>query len=64
MIYAKEGWQSDDRATPSVRFEKMKESRTMLLLHADSARVLDELIARAITRPELMKKHTVRDCIR
>jgi dihydropyrimidinase len=39
--------------------EKMKEYGTMLLVHAESARVLDELIARHHT-PELMKKYGAR----
>ena len=45
MIYESEGWQSDDRAMFGT-LEKMKEYGTMLLVHAESARVLDELIAR------------------
>ena len=55
MIYASEGWQSDDRAMYST-LEKMKEYGTMLLVHAESARVLDELIERFHT-PEMMKKY-------
>jgi dihydropyrimidinase len=55
MIYESEGWQSDDRALFGT-LEKMKEYGTMLLVHAESARVLDELIARHHT-PELMKKY-------
>ena len=55
MIYESEGWQSDDRALFST-LEKMKEFGTMLLVHAESSRVLDELIARNHT-PELMKQH-------
>ncbi len=55
MIYESEGWQSDDRAMFGT-LEKMKEYGTMLLVHAESARVLDELIARHHT-PELMKKY-------
>jgi len=55
MIYESEGWQSDDRALFGT-LEKMKELGTMLLVHAESARVLDELIERHHT-PELMKKH-------
>src|SRR5713101_9194461 len=39
--------------------EKMKEYGTMLLVHAESARVLDELIARHHT-PELMEKYGAR----
>jgi dihydropyrimidinase len=55
MIYESEGWQSDDRALFGT-LEKMKDYGTMLLVHAESARVLDELIARSHT-PELMKKY-------
>jgi len=55
MIYESEGWQSDDRAMFGT-LEKMKEYGTMLLVHAESARVLDELIARHHT-PELMKEY-------
>src|SRR5687768_2988934 len=45
MIYESEGWQSDDRALFGT-LEQMKEHGAMLLVHAESARVLDELIAR------------------
>ncbi|MDB4913641.1 MAG: D-hydantoinase [Gemmatimonadetes bacterium] len=55
MIYESEGWQSDDRALYGT-LEKMKEHGAMLLVHAESSRVLDELIARHHT-PELMKQH-------
>ncbi len=55
MIYESEGWQSDDRALYGT-LEKMKELGAMLLVHAESSRVLDELIARHHT-PELMKQH-------
>ena len=55
MIYESEGWQSDDRALFGT-LEQMKEHGTMLLVHAESSRVLDELIARHHT-PELMKQH-------
>lgn len=58
MIYESEGWQSDDRAMYST-LEIMKEHNTMLLVHAESARVLDELIARHHT-PELMKEYGAR----
>ncbi len=54
MIYASEGWQSDDRAIYNT-LEQCKKFGAMLLVHAESARVLDELIARHHT-PELMKK--------
>jgi dihydropyrimidinase len=58
MIYESEGWQSDDRALYGT-LEKMKEYGTTLLVHAESARVLDELIARHHT-PELMKQYGAR----
>ena len=58
MIYESEGWQSDDRAMFGT-LEKMKEYGTMLLVHAESARVLDELIARYHT-PEMMKRYGAR----
>ena len=54
MIYASEGWQSDDRAIYNT-LEQCKKLGAMLLVHAESSRVLDELIARHHT-PELMKK--------
>src|SRR6266542_2646041 len=55
MIYESEGWQSDDRALFGT-LEKMKEYGTMLLVHAESARVLDELIARHHTN-DLMQQY-------
>ncbi len=58
MIYESEGWQSDDRALFGT-LEKMKEYGTMLLVHAESSRVLDELISRNHT-PELMKEYGAR----
>ena len=58
MIYESEGWQSDDRAIFGT-LEKMKEHGTMLLVHAESSRVLDELIERHHT-PELMKRYGAR----
>jgi dihydropyrimidinase len=54
MIYASEGWQSDDRAIYNT-LERCKELGAMLLVHAESSRVLDELIARH-HKPELMAK--------
>jgi dihydropyrimidinase len=54
MIYESEGWQSDDRAMFGT-LEKMRELNSMLLVHAESSRVLDELIERHHT-PALMKK--------
>ncbi len=58
MIYESEGWQSDDRALFGT-LEQMREHGTMLLVHAESARVLDELIARHHT-PELMARYGAR----
>src|SRR6266542_4388222 len=58
MIYESEGWQSDDRALFGT-LEKMKEYGTMLLVHAESARVLDELIARHHTN-DLMQQYGAR----
>ncbi len=55
MIYAAEGWQSDDRAIYNA-LESCKQLGGMLLVHAESSRVLDELIARHHT-PELMNKY-------
>jgi dihydropyrimidinase len=55
MIYASEGWQSDDRAIFNT-LERCKDLGAMLLVHAESSRVLDELITRHHT-PELMAKH-------
>jgi dihydropyrimidinase len=58
MIYESEGWQSDDRAMFDT-LERMREHGAMLLVHAESARVLDELIARHHT-PKLMKEYGAR----
>jgi dihydropyrimidinase len=55
MIYASEGWQSDDRAIFNT-LERCKDLGAMLLVHAESSRVLDELIARHHT-PELMARY-------
>ncbi len=55
MIYESEGWQSDDRALFGT-LESMRDLDAMLLVHAESSRVLDELIAR-YHRPALMKKY-------
>lgn len=58
MIYASEGWQSDDAAMYGT-LEQMRDLGAMLLVHAESARVLDELIARYHT-PELMQQYGAR----
>lgn len=53
MIYESEGWMSDDRTLFNT-LERMRDLGGMLMVHAESARVLDELIARYHT-PEQMK---------
>lgn len=58
MIYASEGWQADDRAIFNT-LERCRDLGAMLLVHAESSRVLDELIARNHT-PELMRRHGAR----
>jgi dihydropyrimidinase len=58
MIYASEGWQADDRAIFNT-LERAKQLGAMLLVHAESSRVLDELIARNHT-PERMKQYGAR----
>ena len=58
MIYASEGWQADDRAIYNT-LERCRDLGAMLLVHAESSRVLDELIARHHT-PELMRQHGAR----
>ncbi len=55
MIYESEGWQSDDRAMFGT-LELMRDNGAMLLVHAESARVLDGLIAKYHT-PKMMKKY-------
>jgi len=55
MIYEKEGWQSDDAAMFGA-LETLREHGGMLLVHAESSRVLDLLIERHHNRKE-MKKH-------
>src|SRR4051794_22437594 len=54
MIYASEGWQADDRAIFNT-LERCRDLGAMLLVHAESSRVLDELIARHHT-PEQMER--------
>ncbi len=55
MIYEGEGWQSDDGILFRT-LEKLKKMGGLLMVHAESARVLDELIGRYHT-PELMAEH-------
>lgn len=45
MIYESEGWNSDD-ARMFATLEKMRDHDGMLLVHAESSKVLDELIRR------------------
>jgi dihydropyrimidinase len=58
MIYASEGWQADDRAIFNT-LERCKSLGAMLLVHAESSRVLDELIARHHT-PDEMRNYGAR----
>src|SRR5262249_10160273 len=77
MIYASEGWQADDRAIFNT-LEKCRTLGAMLLVHAESSSVLDELIARhhnpdemkrlgarlhAITRPNFIEAEAIRRAI-
>jgi dihydropyrimidinase len=77
MIYASEGWQSDDRAIYNT-LERCRDLGAMLLVHAESSRVLDELIARhhnpdemsrlgarlhAITRPNFIEAEAIQRAI-
>ncbi len=54
MIYARHGWQSGDRELFST-LEAMREQGGLLLVHAESSGVLDELIER-YRKPALMKR--------
>lgn len=78
MIYEKEGWQSDDRAIFGA-LEKCRELGGMLLIHAESSRVLDELIDRhhnakemkrlgaqlhAITRPNFIEAEAIQRAVK
>ena len=58
MIYESEGWQSDDRAM-FCTLEQLRDLGGMLMVHAETSRVLDELIERHHT-PELMAKYGAR----
>jgi dihydropyrimidinase len=55
MIYEREGWQADDAAMFGA-LEVLRDLGGMLMLHAESSRVLDLLIQRHHNRAE-MKKH-------
>lgn len=78
MIYEREGWQSDDAAIFGA-LEKCRELDAMLLIHAESSRVLDELIARhhndeemkklgaklhAITRPNYIEAEAIQRAVK
>lgn len=54
MIYEREGWQADDAAIFGA-LEKVRELGGMLLIHAESSRVLDELIARHHNEDEMKR---------
>ena len=58
MIYESEGWNSDD-AMIFATLEEVREHGGMLLVHAESSRVLDLLIGRHHT-PRQMRKHGAR----
>jgi len=55
MIYESEGWQSDDAAMFQA-LEVLKDLGGMLMVHAESSRVLDLLITRHHNKAE-MKRH-------
>lgn len=78
MIYEKEGWQADDAAIFGA-LEKCRELDAMLLIHAESSRVLDELIARhhneeemkrlgarlhALTRPNFIEAEAIQRAVK
>lgn len=78
MIYEKEGWQADDAAIFGC-LEKCRELDAMLLIHAESSRVLDELIARhhkdeemeklgarlhAVTRPNFIEAEAIQRAVK
>ncbi len=55
MIYEREGWQADDAAIFAA-LTALREHGGMLLVHAESSRVLDHLVAQ-VHKPALMKRH-------
>ncbi len=55
MIYESQGWQSDDAAIYAA-LRELKDLGGLLLIHAESSRVLDFLINQNHT-PELMRKY-------
>lgn len=54
MIYESQGWQSDDRAI-FCTLEMLRDLGGMLMVHAESSRVLDELIERHHTEEQMSK---------
>ena len=54
MIYEKEGWQADDAAMFGA-LETLKDLGGMLMVHAESSRVLDLLIERHHNRAEMKR---------
>lgn len=54
MIYASEGWQSDDRRIRTT-LQLMKKYNAMLLLHAESPEILNPLLKQYHTPPNLQK---------
>jgi len=54
MIYESQGWQSDDAAMYGA-LEALRDLGGMLMVHAESSRVLDELIARHHNPREMRK---------
>jgi len=58
MIYESQGWQSDDRAM-FCTLERLRELDGMLMVHAESSCILDELIQRNHS-PELMREQGAR----
>ena len=58
MIYEREGWNADDGMIFET-LERVREHDGMLLIHAESARVLDMLIERCHT-PAFMKQYGAR----
>ncbi|MFV2073799.1 MAG: dihydropyrimidinase [Thermoanaerobaculales bacterium] len=58
MIYESEGWQSDDRAL-FCTLEELRDLGGMLMVHAETSRVLDELIERRHNAAD-MRRHGAR----
>jgi len=58
MVYGSRGWESDDSVLAAT-LAALKDLNGMLLVHAESSRILDELIARHHT-PDFMRRHGAR----